>query len=388
MDTKISFTEEQSMLLDTAMDFCSKNSPINLVRSRIEDAQSLPSDLWASMVELGWTGITIPEAYGGLGLGFSELVPVVEAMGRNLMATPLICSAIAANTLSVAGSESQKSQWLPKIASGAMATIAIVEPNGSWLLDEPGCTGIIEGESIHLSGTKNFVHDATIAEIIVVSIKIDDQARLLLLEKSVIPNEALNREVVIDETRRCYQLTLDGMKVSTENLLPETCFDQIEHTAMLLLSAEMAGGHASTLNLVIDYLNTRKQFGRYIGSYQALKHPTVDILIGLEASRSHLYHAATVLDSGSPEEAEIAIRMLKAVASEGFAFAGDRAIQFHGGFGFTYECDAQLYLRRALWCQHQFGDELYHRQLLGSLLLDGELLDGELLDRELLDKEV
>ncbi|MFT5211709.1 MAG: acyl-CoA dehydrogenase [Flavobacterium sp.] len=370
MKNKISFTEEQGMLLDTAMDFCSKNSPINLVRSRIEEEQSLPADLWGSMVELGWTGITIPEAYGGLGLGFSELVPVVEAMGRNLMATPLICSAIAANTLSLAGSESQKSRWLPKIASGAIATIAVVEPSGSWLLDEPGCTGTIEGESIQLTGTKNFVLDATIAEVTLVSIMIGNQARLLLLEKSSIPNEALVREVVIDETRRCYQLTLDGISVSVENLLPVTCFDQIEHAAILLLSAEMAGGHASTLNLIIEYLNTRKQFGRLIGSYQALKHPTVDILVGLEATRSHLYHAATVLDSGSAEDAEIALSMLKAVASEGFTFAGDRAIQFHGGFGFTYECDAQMYLRRALWCQHQFGDEVHHRQLLGQLLID------------------
>jgi acyl-CoA dehydrogenase len=370
MSNNISFTEEQSMLLDTAMDFCSKNSPINLVRSRIEEEQSLPADLWGSMVELGWAGITIPEVYGGLGLGFSELVPVVESMGRNLMAAPLISSAIAANALVSSASESQKLHWLPKIASGAVAAIAIVEPNGSWLLDEPGCTGTVEGELIRLSGTKNFVLDATIAEIILVSITIDNQARLLLLEKSAIPNGALVREVVIDETRRCYQLTLDGINVSTENLLPETCFDQIEHAMMLLLSAEMAGGHASTLNLIIEYLKTRKQFDHLIGSYQALKHPTVDILIGLEVSRSHLYHAATVLDSGSIEEAEIALRMLKAVASEGFAFAGDRAIQFHGGFGFTYECDAQLYLRRALWCQYQFGDEVHHRQLLASLLLD------------------
>ena len=132
----------------------------------------------------------------------------------------------------------------------------------------------------------------------------------------------------------------------------------------------MAGGHASTLNLIIDYLKTRKQFDHYIGSYQALKHPTVDVLIGLEATRSHLYHAATIYDAGSPQEKESALRMLKAVASEGFSFAGDRAIQFHGGFGFTYECDAQLFLRRALFCQYQFGDETHQRALLQHLLLD------------------
>lgn len=372
MNNKIDFTDEQSMLLDTAMDFCEKNSPINLVRSRIENEQSLPSDLWSSMVELGWTGITIPESYGGLGLGFSDLVPVVEAMGRNLMATPLAWSAIVANTLVHAGSENQKSNWLPKIANGTIGTMALVEANGSWMLAEPNAQGIIEGDSILLSGTKCFVHDATIADIILVSVQINSEARLVLVEASSIPSEALVREVVIDETRRCYQLMLDGLTVPSEQLLPKTCFGEIQQASILLLSAEMAGGHASTLNLIIDYLKTRKQFDRYIGSYQALKHPTVDVLIGLEASRSHLYHAATVIDGDNNEEKEIALSMLKAVASEGFAFAGDRAIQFHGGFGFTYECDAQLFLRRALWGQHQFGDEIHHRSVLASLLLDKE----------------
>ena len=128
MNSQISFTEEQSMLLDTAMDFCSKNSPINLVRSRTEEAQSLPSDLWLSIVELGWTGITVPESHGGLGLSVADLVPVVEAMGRNLMASPLVWSAISANTLQLAGSEAQKSAWLSKIANGAIATMALIEP--------------------------------------------------------------------------------------------------------------------------------------------------------------------------------------------------------------------------------------------------------------------
>ncbi|MBT7542299.1 MAG: acyl-CoA dehydrogenase family protein, partial [Gammaproteobacteria bacterium] len=148
MNSQISFTEEQSMLLDTAMDFCSKNSPINLVRSRTEEAQSLPSDLWLSIVELGWTGITVPESHGGLGLSVADLVPVVEAMGRNLMASPLVWSAISANTLQLAGSEAQKSAWLSKIANGAIATMALIEPGGSWQLSEPLCTGTLKENTI------------------------------------------------------------------------------------------------------------------------------------------------------------------------------------------------------------------------------------------------
>ena len=122
------------------------------------------------------------------------------------------------------------------------------------------------------------------------------------------------------------------------------------------------------MHVIVDYLTTRKQFDQYIGSYQSLKHPSVQILLSMEACRSHLYHAATLLAGEDANAIESAIRMAKAQGSEAFAFAGDRAVQFHGGFGFTYDCDAQLFLRRALWCQYQFGDAAYHRALLGPQL--------------------
>ena len=137
----------------------------------------------------------------------------------------------------------------------------------------------------------------------------------------------------------------------------------------LLQELEEEGGEA-VLHVVVEYLNTRKQFDHFIGSYQSLKHPTVDILLDGEGCKSHVYHAASVMAEGDRAATDVAVRMAKAQASEAFAYAGDRAVQFHGGFGFTYECDAQLYLRRALWCQHQFGDERYHRQKLAPALLD------------------
>ncbi len=135
----------------------------------------------------------------------------------------------------------------------------------------------------------------------------------------------------------------------------------------LLLAAEMCGGIAGVLEVTLDYLKTRKQFERHIGSYQALKHPMVDVLTGLEASRSLLYHAASQFGTG--RSSEISVRMAKAQASDAFAFASDRAIQFHGAFGFTYDCDAQLFRRRALWCEYQQGDAAHHRRHLAELLL-------------------
>ena len=204
----------------------------------------------------------------------------------------------------------------------------------------------------------------------VVSVMLDGAARLVLIQADQIPPGALTREVVIDETRRSYTLQLDGISVPQRQLLDGADFAALEQAAMLLLVAEMSGGLAGVLHVIIDYLTTRKQFDEYIGSYQSLKHPSVQILLSLEACRSHLYHAATVMAAGDTNAAEEAVRMAKAQGSEAFAFAGDRAVQFHGGFGFTYECDAQLYLRRALWCQYQFGDTAYHRELLAPLLLD------------------
>ena len=143
---------------------------------------------------------------------------------------------------------------------------------------------------------------------------------------------------------------------------------QVASRVILVAVAEAAGGIAGVLDVTVDYLNTRSTFGRKIGRYQALKHTCADILVGLERSRSHLYHAATLCAAGHAE-AEIALRMAKAEASDVFAHAGDRAVQFHGGFGFTWECDAQLFLRRALWLQYGYGDSAHHRRLLAGLLL-------------------
>ncbi|HWS75642.1 MAG TPA: acyl-CoA dehydrogenase family protein, partial [Quisquiliibacterium sp.] len=172
------------------------------------------------------------------------------------------------------------------------------------------------------------------------------------------------------ETRRAYALSLDGLRVPAGRVVAgdaaQAALRAGRDCAMLLASAEAAGGIAGALDVIVDYLNTRTAFGRKIGGYQSLKHACAEILMGLERSRSHLYHAATLLGAG--EEAELALRMARVESGEAFAFAGDRAVQFHGGFGFTWDCDAQLYLRRALWLQYVYGDGAHHRARLGELL--------------------
>ena len=358
------------MLLETAMDFCTNRSPIGTVRARIEDEKGLDAAEWQEMADLGWMGIAIPEAYGGLGLGLGSVVPVVESMGRTLLGSPFFATTLAAQALVHGGSEAQKQAWLPKLAAGAIGSVALIEADGDWDLANIASDARVDGGSVVLSGSKTFVLDATTADVFIVSARMGGEVCLVLVEQDDLDAGKMLRDVVIDETRRSYTVSLDGVTVSPDNVLERACLTELQNAALLLLAAEIAGGAAGCLNVVVEYLNTRKQFDRLIGSYQALKHPTVDILLGMEAGRSHLYHAATVIDEDDPKATEIALRMAKAHGSRSFAFAGDRAVQFHGGFGFTYECDAQLFLRRALWCQYQFGDERYHRQRLAPLLLD------------------
>ena len=367
----MSFSDEQAMLLDTAAQFCKKVSPIDAVRELLVDDRGYAQDVWQETVALGWSGIAIPEEYGGSGLGLPALVPVVESMGRHLLATPFVASQLAVQALTAGGSDEQKSHWLPKLADGAEATVALTEEDGDWHLNHINAS-FRDGV---LSGQKSLVVDAQVAQLIVVSLDYSSEPCLALIPRADIPDSHLSRETVIDETRRSFSLKLDGLNVADDQLITGAnathALAAIERAAWLMHSADACGGTNSTIDLVVEYLNTRVQFGHKIGSYQALKHPTVDMLTGLERARSHVYHAASLIAAEAEEtEIDIALRMAKAASGDAYNFAADRAIQFHGGFGFTYECDAQLYLRRALWLQYQFGDGPHHRAALQSALLD------------------
>jgi len=367
----IGLSEEQAELLESASKYCRDKSPIETVRRLIDDELGYDPAVFAEMAQLGWLGIAIPETYGGAGLELAEVVPVVEQMGRTLMGGPFVSTTLTAQALLAAGTEAQKSRVLPELASGTPAALALMEPHADWDPEHIGCRVEREGEALTLSGTKVLVVNAEAAKWIVASVSFEGSPALVLLDSNAIAACDRRRETVIDETRRSYQLVLDGVSVPEDALLDvaltSAALERIELAGSLLASAEMCGGGVSCINYTVAYLGDRKQFGRPIGSYQALKHPTVHAHVGLEQSRSHVYAAAHTFENG--KEGEIAVRMAKAHAGPAFAFAADRAIQFHGGYGFTYECDAQLYRRRALWCESQHGDALYHRRKLAELIL-------------------
>jgi alkylation response protein AidB-like acyl-CoA dehydrogenase len=369
---RIGFSEEQADLLDAATVFCREKSPIAKVRRLIEDETGYDADVWREMGELGWLGIAAPEVYGGLGLPIGAVVPMLEQMGRRLLATPFLSTTLAAQALLVGGTEGQKQALLPKIAAGTAATLALVEASGDWNLENIQCAATDAGAgALRLAGEKFLVCDAAAAAWIIASVTYEGRPNLVVIEKAAIPQGALRRETIIDETKRAFALSLDGVETPKANLFDparaSAAFAHIHLAANLLGSAEMCGGTQAVIDYTVDYLKTRKQFGKLIGSYQALKHPIVDAYVGYEQARSHLYSAAHCF--GEQGAGEISTRMAKAQADAAFSYAADRAIQFHGGFGFTYDCDAQLYRRSAIWHAAQYGDGAYHKRRLAQLLL-------------------
>ena len=365
MNTDIAFTDEQAMLLETATAFCRDKSPIRAVRTLLLSDTGFDRAVWDEMVALGWPGIAIPETHGGSGLSLAEIATITEPMGRHLLATPFVSTQLAIQALLATGDAA----LLPRIAQGAIATVALFEAEGDWDLSHIEATATRRGASVILDGQKTLVTDAAVASIILVSVIADGAPALALLDP--VPPGRLRPEIVIDESRRTAALDLTGIEIPATSLITgpaaQAALAAIRNAALLLATAEAAGGIAGVLDVTVEYLNTRTTFGRKIGSYQALKHSCADILVGLERTRSHLYHAATICRANA--NPEIALRMAKAEAGDVFTHAGDRAVQFHGGFGFTYECDAQLFLRRALWLQYSFGDASHQRRKLADLLL-------------------
>lgn len=369
--TKIGFTEEQVDMLGAAERFCREKSLMEKVRSLMESELGYDAEVWAEIGALGWLGIAIPEEYGGVGLSLTEVVPVAEQMGRRMMHTPFVATTLAAQAILMGGTEAQRAEILPQIAQGKAATLALSETNGDWNLENIEATAAADKEGYRLSGIKTFVGDLQAAQWIITSVKLKGETSLIIIPKASIPETAMRRETIIDETKRSYELNLDGIRIGEADVMDvskaQAALNHIHLAANLLSAAELSGGAQSCIDYTVEYLGTRKQFGKLIGAFQALKHPTVDAFVDYQKARSLLYTAA--FNFAVQGEGEIAVRMAKAKSEEVMSFAADRSIQFHGGFGFTYDCDAQLYRRRAIFHASQYGDARHHKQKLADLLL-------------------
>ena len=366
---KINFSEEQGMLLDVAREFVKDKSPGSEVRKFLESEQGFSEPVWQELVDLGWTGINLPESVGGSGLGIAALIPVVESMGKGLMGTPLVSTVLAAELIRRAGGIAEE-DILEDISGGCAATVAYLD-RSDWGAVNTGVS--VDAQGV-LSGSKFMVPDAAQATwIAVVGANEAGESVVALVSGDDIAVQAQQAHALIDLTKRAATIDFTGIKARRvlSGAKIEGAIRDYLLIGGLLTAAEAVGSTSACLDGIVDYLKTRKQFGKLIGSFQALKHPTVDIYVGMEQSRSLVYHASSEVGEGPlSAEAEVACRMAKAQASETIQYAGDRSVQFHGGFGFTWECDSSLFIRRAAWSQQQFGDAMHHRKRLAPLLLD------------------
>jgi acyl-CoA dehydrogenase len=370
MTGALHYTEDHALLRDEVRRWLAKRSPMTTVRHLTEDARGDDPAVWKELAELGWLGLVIPEAHGGSGLGFTHLAVLLEEAGRHLLPSPLLPVALAAIVIERGGSDAQRLRFLPRLATGDLvATLAHVEASGAW---RPEDTTITRAAG-RLSGEKRCVWAAPTAGLFIVPFRetgAGAPTRLALVEARA-DGVQVAPEIGLDRTRRSGRVILHDVAVADSAILPVGAGEIFEHLlprACTALAAEMTGGADALLAMTAAYATTRVQFGRPIGSFQAVKHPLVNVLIGVEHARSLVYAAASALDAGAPD-AELLARMAKAQASDTYVFAASRAVQFHGGFGFTIDCDAHFYLKRAQASRPAFGDAPHHRRWIGDYVI-------------------
>jgi alkylation response protein AidB-like acyl-CoA dehydrogenase len=368
------FTEEQELLRAEVRKFLDQNCPLEEVRKLSETPAGFSPDLWRRMAELGWVGLTLPEAHGGVGLGWEDLVVVLEETGRTLFPSPLIASVLAANAIARHGDAAQQQRWLPRLADGSrVATVAHLEASDSPDPAAVSLRGRRDGDGFVLEGEKLFVPDAAVADLFVVAFRSGDAPDALSL--AVVERDArgvsAERLPTMDETKRSGRLRLDGVRVAAGDLLGKPgsalpAIARILDEGATAVAAEAVGAAEALHQLTVGYARQRIQFDKPIGQFQGVKHPLAVAFVDIESWKSLCYFAAWALDE-SPEEAPLAVSRAKAHASDAFPRIGVEAIGLHGGIGYTWEYDAQLYLKRAKWMRPAFGDADYHFERVASL---------------------
>ncbi|MFA1539029.1 acyl-CoA dehydrogenase family protein [Actinomadura monticuli] len=354
---KLVVTEEQRELRDALRRFFADRSPAAEVRRLMETAEGYDPKMWAQMAEqLGLQGLAIAEEHGGAGFGVRELAVVFEEMGRAAVCAPFLATITAAAALE-AGEGGH--DLLPGIADGSViATLAVAEDGGSW---EPGDVRAVFEDGV-LRGGKSFVLDGHIADLVLVAARGEDGVGVYAVEEA----SRLTRSLMptLDQTRKLARVEFDG--VPARRVGGADALRRALDVAAVALAAEQLGGAQRTLDMTVEYAKVRHQFGRPIGSFQAIKHRCADMFVLVESARSAVLNAAGAADE-SPGELPAAAALAKAYCSDAFFHTAGEAIQLHGGIGFTWEHDAHLYFKRAQGSRQLFGAPDRHRERLAAL---------------------
>ena len=362
-------TAEQEELRASVRRFLADRAPISAVRELMETADGLDAGVWRQAGDqLGLQAIAIPEEYGGAGFGFVEQAIVLEELGAALYGGPYLASAVLAATALLASSdEAAKKAYLPGIASGeVIGTLAFTEEDGSWDPDAIRMAAVSDGDGWRLDGRKSFVLDGHTAGLILVVARTGDELSLFAVTADA---SGLTRTALptLDQTRKLARLdfaavaaTLIGSPGDGAAVLSRTL-----DVAAIAQAAEQLGGAQRALDMAVGYAKVRHQFGRPIGSFQAIKHRCADLLLEVESLRSAVQYAAAAVAENS-DEIPVVASLVKAYASDVYFHVAAENIQIHGGIGFTWEHDAHLYLKRAKASELFLGDASYHRERLMS----------------------
>ena len=371
-------TEEQSMLRDAARTWVQDKSPVSAFRKLRDSGSEIGYDpaVFAEMAEMGWTGVIIPEEYGGSDFGYLSLGLVLEETGKTLTASPLLSSALAAaSAIILGGDDSQRAAWLPRIASGELVATLAVDEGAHHAPEKTALKAEKSGAGWTLTGQKSFVLEGPSAGLFVVAARTSgepgesDGITLFL-----VPGHAkgLTRHVrKLADSRGCAALSFDKVEVGADGVLGEAGkgWDLLEQTldrARAGLAAEMLGSATQAFETTLDYLKTRVQFGQLIGSFQALQHRAAKMFTELELTRSCVEAALDAIDHNSPDVPELA-SLAKARMGDTLHLISNEMVQMHGGIGMTDAHDAGLYLKRARACEAAYGGQSYHRDRYARL---------------------
>jgi alkylation response protein AidB-like acyl-CoA dehydrogenase len=363
------FSEEQEELRSAVKRFLQEKSPETEVRRLMETEDGYDPAVWSQMADqLGLQSLIVPEEYGGSGFSYVELIVVLEEMGNALLCAPFFSTvALATNALLTSGDEQAKKDLLPGLASGeTIGTLAITEDNGRWDFDGIALAARESGGNWTLDGHKSFVIDGHSANLILVVARTPAGLSLFAVEGDA---AGLTRTSLptMDQTRKQARLVFEGTParlVGTDGGAAEGLTKTLD-LAAVALAAEQVGGAQHCLDSSVDYAKNRIQFGRPIGSFQAIKHKCADMLLEVESAKSAAYYAGWAAAEDS-DELPVVASLAKSYCSEAYFHAAAENIQIHGGIGFTWEHDAHLYFKRAKSSELLFGDPAYHRELLAQ----------------------
>ena len=374
-------SEDQQLLKDSAKAFVDQNAPVSVLRGLRDskDAQGYDQNLWRQMLELGWAGMAIPEAYGGFEFGYGGLGVVLEESGRTLVSSPLIATVLlGASAINELGSDAQKSEFLSQVVSGELLLALAIDEKPHHRPCRIETSAVKSGEGYVLNGCKTFVLDGHIANKLVVVARtagaIDDEAGLsVFLVDAAAEGVSINRSWMVD-SRNSAMLSLNDVKVGADALLcaegdAYSSLTRVLDIGRIGVAAEMLGSMQQAFEITLDYLKQREQFGVLIGSFQGLQHRAAEMYSEIELCKSAVRAALAALDDADKTDADIAefASIAKAKLSEVATLVSNEAVQMHGGIGMTDEYDIGFYMKRARVAAAFLGDALFHRERYASL---------------------